>query len=97
MSLRVKKKLLIGLVIISSSAFILHFIFFYYLMGKSPQAPNIATGQIYPLNNHGSIFYVTRIQNLIETNTFLVFFYLMLVWVVLEYKWGIFRNPREKR
>jgi len=92
MTLRAKKALVIGLLSIGLLSFILKLILFFYLQGISPQTPNIATCRIYPLNNHGYIFYVTRIQSLLQDILFDSFFIFAFGAAILELRWKTIRN-----
>src|SRR5207247_1585129 len=44
---------------IGLAAFVASFVFYDHLMHISPTTPNPATSQVYELNQHGYLFYVT--------------------------------------
>jgi hypothetical protein len=48
---------------IGLGAFVASFVFYDHLMRISPTTPNPATRQVYELNEHGYLFYVTRTQH----------------------------------
>jgi hypothetical protein len=54
-----KKALVIALVSIAIALFVFDYASFYKLARTSPRVPDYATGEVCPLNNHGTIFYVT--------------------------------------
>lgn len=96
MTFRTKKTLVIGLMSIGILSFILKLILFFYLQGNSPRIPNISTFQIYPLNNHGYIFYVTKIQSLVQDILFDAFFLFAVGSAILEIRWKTIRNQFEE-
>jgi hypothetical protein len=74
MTSRSKKTIIVSLLTVGILFFILKWILFFYLMEYAPKQPNVATGEIYPLNNHGYIFYVIKIQSLLQDVLFYAFF-----------------------
>ena len=92
MTFRTKKALVISLLSIGLLCFIVKLILFFYLQGISTQTPNIATGKIYPLNNHGYIFHVTRLQSLLQDILFAAFFIFAFGAAILELRWKTIRN-----
>ena len=93
MNRTVKKYILITIITLAITSFVAKLILFYYLMGISPQAPNPSTGEIYALNNHGYIFYVSRTQNIIQDATFYGSMALALCAYLLNSRWKAIANP----
>jgi len=73
-------------------SFALKLFLFYYLMDISPRTPNIATGQVWPLNNHGYIVYITRSQNIVQYVLFYAFIALGLAAGGLNIRWNAIKN-----
>jgi hypothetical protein len=57
--------------ILSIVLLLLTILYFIHLSDVSPDHPVIESGNIYPLNEHGHFFYVTRAQKLIATGQWL--------------------------
>lgn len=74
------------------ASFALKMILFYYLMQVSPQVSNLATGQVWPLNNHGYIVYITRSQNILQYALFYAFVVLGVAAAILNFHWNVTRN-----
>jgi len=68
-------------------SFIIQLLLFFYLMEYAPIKPNIATGEIYPLNNHGYIFYVIKTQSILQDTLFYAFFIFVIAAIILEQRW----------
>jgi hypothetical protein len=87
-----KKIMVIGLMSIGVTCFVLYLTLFHYYMGISPQRPSMEYGQLYPLNNHGYIFYVTKNQALWQDILWYTFFVFALGGGLLEVKWKTIQN-----
>jgi hypothetical protein len=87
-----KRSIVTALVIIGITAFISKLVLFFYLMGKAPISPNIVTGEIYKLNNHGYYFYVIKSQSILQDLLFVIFFIFALGGGILEVKWKTRKN-----
>jgi hypothetical protein len=87
-----KKVMVICFVTLALACFVLKLILYYHFMDTSPQTPNIATNQVYPLNNHGYIFYVTMNQNLWQDILWYAFFVFGLAGGILEARWKTIRT-----
>jgi hypothetical protein len=87
-----KRMVVIGFVAIGLACFALKLVLFYYYQGISPQIPNPTNGQIYPLNNHGYIFYVTTNQNLWQDILWYAFFVFAIGGGFLEARWKAIKN-----
>jgi hypothetical protein len=80
------------MVTLGATSFFVSFPYFYALEHNSPHTPLVAAHQIYELNDHGYLFYVTREQSLL---------FHVLVWggwslaalaAILNYRWKVIRN-----
>jgi hypothetical protein len=69
---------------IGVAGFVASFAFYDHLMHISPTAPNPATRQVYELNQHGHLFYVTSSQHSTFFTLLLSGWWLMFVAVVLS-------------
>ncbi len=96
MQRRARKAVVISLIIIGLSAFILKLFLFYFLMSKCPVSPIVSTGQIYPLNNHGYIFYVTRIHAFLQDILMYAFIIFGFGGALLNLRWKVIRNNFEE-
>ncbi|HEY3914279.1 MAG TPA: hypothetical protein VGN61_07310, partial [Verrucomicrobiae bacterium] len=73
------------------TGFFASFALFFHLQGISPTIPIAAAGQVFQLNNHGYLFYVTREQ-------YRLYHVLLSGWglgalaAVLNYRWKVVRN-----
>ena len=90
-----KKYIVISMLSIGITSFAVKLLLFYYLLGISPQTPNLSTGEIYALNNHGHIFYVTKTQNIIQDATFYIFIVLAFGAAFLNLRWKAIANPHD--
>jgi hypothetical protein len=87
-----RKITIISLVATACACFALKLILFFYLMEVSPRVPNLATGQVWPLNNHGYIVYITRSQNILQYALFYAFVVLGVAAGILNFHWNAIRN-----
>jgi hypothetical protein len=87
-----RRLILIILVTVGATSFFLSFPYFYALERNSPHSPLPAAQQIYELNDHGYLFYVTHQQ---------YWLFHILVWggwtlaalaALLNYRWKVIRN-----
>ena len=78
---------------IGMSLFILHEVLWFYWLDHNPSTPRIETGQIYPLNNHGYYFYVTKSQKLFDDSGFFTFVVFCFGGVILGRQWKVIRDP----
>ena len=78
---------------IDLATFLASFVFYYHLMQISPTAPNPAARQLYELNEHGHLFYVTRGQHSTFFALLLGGWGLGFVGIVLRQLWRL----RQKR
>ena len=86
-----RSKKIIGksLMIVGLLSFILQLLLFFYLMEYAPTKPNSASGEIYPLNNHGYIFYVTKSQSILQDALFYTFFVFIIAALILKQLWKL--------
>jgi hypothetical protein len=63
---------------------------FYFM--RFPDQPDSATGRVFPLNNHGYITFLTRIEHLIQGGLFGGFFVLILIAISIR-RWG---SPQDR-
>lgn len=92
MTPRSKKAIVISLVTIGLLSFIIKLLLFFYLMEYAPKEPNTFTGDIYPLNNHGYIFYVVKRQSLLQDVLLYAFIIFTFGATLLEQRWKTIRN-----
>ncbi len=90
MSFRTKKILVAFMVVIAFLSFLLKLILIFYILDMSPKTPMIATGEVYPFNYGGSIFYVTKNQNFLQDVLWVIFIVLGLSAGILNYRWNVF-------
>ncbi len=65
MSFGIKKIILTSLSIVFLLSWLLHIYFYYFhFQSLAPITPNVAAGQIYEVNNHGYVFYLTKQQEI---------------------------------
>jgi hypothetical protein len=88
-----KKIIVISLVTAGLVSFIIQLLLFFYLMEYAPTQPNAVTGEIYPLNNHGYIFYVIKAQSLLQNILFYVFIIFAFGGAILNLRWKTIRSP----
>ncbi len=101
MSFATKKTILTSLAtIFLLSWFLFIYFHFFHWRNAAPVKPNPATGQIYEVNNHGYIFYLTKQQEVtayipvgIAVVSFLSIAVLENRWKVYERIYGKFRRP----
>jgi len=74
----VKKYVPVIMFVLGFMAFVVYFTLFNYYLAYAPSSPNITTGEIYQLNNHGYFFYVTISQGYL-------LYYLSLAFIVLAF------------
>jgi hypothetical protein len=92
MTHRSKKTIVISLVTIGLLSFITQLLLFFYLMEYAPKEPNTSTGEIFPLNNHGYIFYVVKIQSILQDLLFYAFIIFFFGAALLEQRWKTIRK-----
>ncbi len=65
MSFGTKKTILTVLSTVLVLSWLLHIYFYYFhFQSLAPITPNVAAGQIYKVNNHGYVFYLTKQQEI---------------------------------
>ena len=86
-----RRLIVIVLATVGLTGFFVSFGVFHHLQNVSPTKPFAAAGQIYQLNDHGYLFYVTREQYLL--------FHMLLGGIVLgtlaailNYRWKVVKN-----
>jgi hypothetical protein len=94
-STRFKKWLVISMVAVGIASFTFDSGLFFYLQVHSPTTPLSATGQIYPLSNHGSIVYITKIQNTLRTALSFIGVLFVFGAGLLNLGWKVFRNSQD--
>jgi len=92
MTARSKKATVVSLVTVGFLSFIIKLLLFFYLMEYAPTRPNMVSGEIYSLNNHGYIFYVIKIQSILQDALFYAFFIFAFGAAILEQRWKTIRN-----
>jgi hypothetical protein len=93
MSFRAKKNILntIGAFsLISWVAFI--YLYYFYFQNVAPRTPNLALGQIYKINNHGYIFYLTEKQKIVAFIPLIFAIFSIIIDAILEWRWKIYRK-----
>jgi hypothetical protein len=92
-SFKTKKNILniiSALLLLSWVSFI--YLHFFHFQSIAPTKPNPATGQIYKVNNHGWIFYLTREQELVTFSPFGIAIISLIVLALLEWRWKIYKQ-----
>ena len=92
MTFKTKKNILniIGTLSVISWFLFIH-LHFYYFEYVAPRIPNIETGQIYIVNNHGWIFYLTKREEII-TLSHVGAVISSLVLILLEKRWKVYKQ-----
>ena len=88
-----RKVLVITLAGIGITLFIIKYLTWQHLVSVSPTSANPLTGQLYPLNDHGDIFYVTKGENMLQDITFYGATFLCVVAGLLNFYWKALRSP----
>jgi len=86
-----RRYILIALVSVGTTAFFASFGVFYHFRAVSPTMPITATGQVYPINDHGHFFYVTR-EHYWLFHILLSGWWLAALAAVLNYRWKVVPN-----
>lgn len=76
------------------AAFGLAFAFYRYLMAVSPTVADTGAGRVYPMDEHGYIFFVTADQRIVFFALLAVFCGLVLIATVLSIRWKEFQSPK---
>jgi hypothetical protein len=71
-----------------------HFYFWFSYFDSSPRQPDYSNGHVIPLNNHGSVHYLTSSQDQIITNMEITTFVLFGIGFLIQ-EW-ILRPPKPK-
>jgi hypothetical protein len=85
--------LVLTMVPVGVAAFILKLALFFYWLAHNPTAPRPEVGEIYPLNNHGHIFYVTQTQSSLQDWLMGIFYVFAFGGGILNFYWKVIRNP----
>ena len=93
MTFRIKKNILNSLSALCLISWIL-FIYFYYFhfQNVAPIKPDRDAGQIYEVNNHGYIFYLTMKQEIIALIPCVTAIISLGIGVALERRWKIYKQ-----
>lgn len=90
MSFRTRKNILTGLGALSLLSWILFiYLYYFYFQNVAPTKPNPSGAQIYGVNNHGYVFYLTQEQRIIAFIPCALAIVGSVMLVVLERRWGI--------
>lgn len=92
MTLRAKKNILNSLGVLSFISWTLFLYLHYYhyqIQNIAPIKPNHDSGQIYEVNNHGYIFYLTLKQEIISFIPCIAAIFGFGLFAVLEWRWKI--------
>lgn len=93
MSFKTKKNilnLLSALTLVSWFLFI--YLYYFHYQNVAPTKPNTELGQVYKVNNHGYIFYLTKKQEVLAYIPCFLAVIDMVVLVLLELKWRIYKQ-----
>ena len=96
MEQRFKKVLVIAMATIGICSFVAKLLLFFYWNEHAPTTPNLANGQVYPLNNHGYVFYVTSAQHYLQDGLLYMFMIFAFGAAILNIRWKVIRNQYEK-
>ncbi len=93
MTFRAKKNTLNVIGTLSFLSWVLFlYLHYYYFEFLAPKIPNIETGQIYQVNNHGWIFYLTLKEEIITFVPCGIAVMGFLVLALLERRWKIYKQ-----
>jgi hypothetical protein len=67
-------------------------LYFFHFQNVAQTKPNPATGQIYEVNNHGYIFYLTKNQKIAAFIPYFVAMASFGIVAVLECRWKIYKK-----
>jgi hypothetical protein len=84
-----KKCVPLTLMIIGLLCFVTQMLLYHYLLSHSPTSPNQTTGEIYQLNNHGHVFYVTISQGYLQYCLSLAFIVFAFGGAALREHWHV--------
>jgi TRAP-type C4-dicarboxylate transport system permease small subunit len=90
---RSRKLLVVSLASVAAFAFLLAIGSYSYWLRHSPSQPRADTGQIYALNQHGYLFYVTYAQSRVFSALLVVFGVFGLAAGVLNLRWKALASP----
>ena len=79
------------------SWFLFIYLYFFHWRNVAPIKPNAATGQIYEVNNHGYVFYLTKRQEVTAYIPVGVAVVSFLSGAVLENRWKVYEKIYGKR
>jgi hypothetical protein len=88
-----KKFVVVAMIAAGFTAFVLKLGLFFYWLSYGPTLPRPETGQIYPLNNHGHIFYVTQAQSVLQDCLMYAFLVFAFGGAILNGYWKVIHNP----
>jgi len=93
MSFRMKKIILnsCGAVFLISWVLFLHF-YYYHFINVATTIANPATGQIYRINNHGYVFFLTAKQMIMAYIPLFIGIASLVAGVLLEWRWKIYQK-----
>jgi len=77
---------------IGIAAFIVSFVFFQILKSSSPTFPVSAAQQVYQMNSHGYLFYVTRENYWIHYSLLYGGWSMGFLTALLNYRWKVIHN-----
>jgi len=97
MSFGTKKTILTVLGAVFLLSWLLHIYFYYFrFQDLAPIRPNAATGQIYKVNNHGYVFYLTMEQEITAYIPCGVAFVAVVTLALLENRWKVYEKIHGK-
>src|SRR5208283_5325295 len=67
-------------------------LYYFYFQNVAPRNPDFVTGQIYEVNDHGYIFYLTKKQIIIAFIPCFVAISSFAVGFILEFRWKIYKK-----
>ena len=93
MSFRIKKNILNSLAAITLISWLLFIqLYYYYFINVAPIIANPATGQIYRINNHGYVFFLTAKQMIMAYIPLFIGIASLVAGVLLEWRWKIYQK-----
>ncbi len=96
MTQKVKKIIVIACISTAALSFAFSLGLFFHLQNVSPKVPNNISGEIYPLNDHGYIFYVTEFYCYLHYSSMIISLPLAACGFMLNERWHVLRNDYEE-
>ena len=97
MDFYLRRAIVYGLITIGVLFFALHIIGWFYFDRTAPTTPNVVSGEVYEVNNHGSLSYITETTYYTWSIMWYSAFLIVIAAWLLDQRWKVTRSAREKR